>query len=211
MPSRSHRLRRFPNHSIPYMTNLIDIKRIRRAAAMERRAGAHRDHPGAAHQATAHVLELVSTLRDVEVVSAYLAIRGEIDPLPAMLALSGLGCRICVPVIEAKGQPLRFREWTQQSRLVPGTFNVMVPETGEDLVPQVMIVPLLAFDRECHRLGYGGGFYDRTIAALRERGPVYPIGFAYAAQEIEEVPIEETDIRLDAIVTEEGVIRPPQG
>lgn len=192
------------------MTSLSDIKRANREAAMARRAAAHRDHPGAARQAAARVLELVSALPDIEVVSAYLAIRGELDPHPVMLALSGLGYRICMPVIEAKGQPLSFREWTPQTRLVRGTFGVEVPETGDELVPQAMIVPLLAFDRQCHRLGYGGGFYDRTIAALREHGPVHAFGFAYAAQEIEQVPIEETDMQLDAIVTEEGVIRPPR-
>ncbi len=209
MPPRSHRLRRLPDHDLPRMTSLTETKRARRAAAMERRAAAHRNHLGAARQAAAHVLELISSLRHVEVISAYVAIRGELDPKPLMLSLCGLRYRVCVPEIVAKAQPLRFREWTPESRLVPGTFGVEIPEDGEELVPQVLIVPLLAFDRQCHRLGYGGGFYDRTIASLRERGPVHAIGFAYAAQEIEEVPVEETDMQLDAIVTEKGVIRPP--
>ena len=91
---------------------------------------------------------------------------------------------------------------------LPGTFGALVPAKGDWIVPEVLIVPLLAFDRRGYRLGYGGGYYDRTLEVLRARGPVTAIGFAFAAQEVDEVPIEATDQPLDLIVTERGIIRP---
>jgi len=115
------------------------------------------------------------------------------------------GLYIGVPVIIGKGLPLRFREWTPGCRMVEGTFKAMIPEEGAWVEPQVLIVPLLAFDARGYRLGYGGGFYDRTLEGLRAREPVLAVGFAFAAQEVPEVPIEPTDQRLNAVVTEKGV------
>jgi 5-formyltetrahydrofolate cyclo-ligase len=91
--------------------------------------------------------------------------------------------------------------------MVEGAFKALIPEGGAELVPSVLIVPLVAFDRRGFRLGYGGGFYDRTLEGLRARGPVTAIGFGFAAQEMAEVPIEPTDQRLDLIVTERSVLR----
>ncbi|WP_371286182.1 5-formyltetrahydrofolate cyclo-ligase [Albidovulum sp.] len=92
--------------------------------------------------------------------------------------------------------------------MVPGTFGALVPAEGDWIEPEVLIVPLLAFDRRGYRLGYGGGFYDRTLEALRARGPVTAIGFAFAAQEVDEVPIEATDQPLDIVVTDKGILIP---
>jgi 5-formyltetrahydrofolate cyclo-ligase len=142
------------------------------------------------------------------VASGYRRIRSEIDPEPLMLALREAGCRLCVPVIEGKGLPLRFREWRPGARMQPGPFGAQVPAEGDWLQPDLLVVPLLAFDAAGRRLGYGGGFYDRTIAGLRAAGPVRAVGFGYAGQQVEEVPADDTDERLDAIVTEAGVIRP---
>ena len=89
-----------------------------------------------------------------------------------------------------------------------GPFGARIPAQGDWLVPEVLLVPLLAFDRRGFRLGYGGGFYDRTLEGLRARGPVLAIGLAYAAQEVPVVPTDATDQRLDAILTEAGLIRP---
>lgn len=136
--------------------------------------------------------------------SGYLPIRSEIDPLPVMAGHAG---PVGVPVIDGAGLPLRFRLWHPGVALVPGPFGAMVPAEGADLVPRVLIVPLLAWDRAGFRLGYGGGFYDRTLAGLRAAGPVSAVGFAYAAQEIAQVPVDGFDQRLDAVVTEDGVIR----
>ena len=137
-------------------------------------------------------------------VAGYLPIRSEIDPRPAMLALAGLGYRVCVPVIEGRGRPLAFRAWTPGAATERGPFGVEMPVAGELVEPDVLLVPMLAFDARGHRLGYGGGFYDRTIGALRARREVQALGFAYAAQELPAVPDGETDMRLDAIVTEAG-------
>jgi 5-formyltetrahydrofolate cyclo-ligase len=89
--------------------------------------------------------------------------------------------------------------------MVEGPFGAKIPEAGADVIPEVLIVPLVAFDARGFRLGYGGGFYDRTLEGLRARGPVVAVGFAYGAQEAEALPLEPTDQRLDAIVTEAGV------
>jgi 5-formyltetrahydrofolate cyclo-ligase len=174
-----------------------------RTAGFARRKAAHAAAgPGAA----ARLVEVLDKHRG-RTLSGYCAMRTEIDPMPAMAAMAAHG-RVCVPVIEGRGRPLRFREWTPASAMVDGTFGAAVPETGDWLTPEVLIVPLVAFDRRGGRLGYGGGFYDRTLAGLRARGPVTAIGFAYAAQEAGEVPLEPADELLDLIVTERETIRP---
>ncbi|MGI3183480.1 5-formyltetrahydrofolate cyclo-ligase [Nioella aestuarii] len=142
-----------------------------------------------------------------KVIAAYMAMRTELDPTPAMTALAEVN-RICVPVIEANGQPLKFREWRPGCRMVDGPFGAQVPENGDWLEPEIVIAPLVAFDRGCNRLGYGGGFYDRTLEGLRAKRPTRAIGFAYAAQELEGLVVEPTDQLLDAVVTEAGVFRP---
>ncbi len=140
------------------------------------------------------------------VLSGYMPMRTEIDPLPAMADHTGL---VGVPVIPGKGMPLRFRAWTPEAQMIAGEFGALIPAGGDWVTPQVLIVPLLAFDRRGYRLGYGGGFYDRTLEGLRKADPsTLAIGFAFAAQEVDEVPIEPTDQRLDLIVSEAGIIRP---
>jgi 5-formyltetrahydrofolate cyclo-ligase len=191
------------------MPDLAAEKRTARAAAHALRATAA-GHPGCARRAAAHVLDAVAPLRAVRTVAGYLPIRSEIDPLPAMRALIGLGFTVAVPEVVAPGTPLAFRAWTPGVATAAGSFGVAVPVGTDRVVPDLLLVPLLAFDRRGHRLGYGGGFYDRTIAALRAGQPLTAIGLAYAAQEVPRVPDGETDSLLDAIVTENGVIRPAQ-
>jgi 5-formyltetrahydrofolate cyclo-ligase len=108
-------------------------------------------------------------------------------------------------VIIGTAMPLRFREWSPGAKMVEGAFKALIPEDGVWVEPEVLIVPLLAFDARGYRLGYGGGFYDRTLEGLRARGPVLAVGFAFSAQEVAEVPIDATDQRLDVMVTEKGV------
>jgi len=138
-----------------------------------------------------------------KILAGYMPMRTEIDPLPAMAAHDG---PVCVPVIAGAGQPLRFREWSPGCAMVAGEFGALIPAEGAWIDPDVLIVPLLAWDRRGYRLGYGGGFYDRTLQALRARGPRVAIGFAFAAQEIAEVPTDATDQRLDLMVTDLGLI-----
>ncbi len=175
-------------------------KRAAREAAFARRKAAH------AAQAEAAAAALTAHLAGTEgrVISGYLPIRTEADPRPAMERLAAANT-LCVPVIAGRGRPLMFREWRPGCRLVEGPFGVMVPEAGAWCTPDLLIVPMLAFDARLYRLGYGGGFYDRTLEALRASGPVQALGFAYAAQEAEALPLEPTDQPLDALVTERGL------
>ncbi len=134
--------------------------------------------------------------------SGYMPMRTEIDPLSAMAAHQGV---VGVPVIMAQATPLRFREWSPGCTMVEGAFKAHIPVGGAWVEPDVLIVPLLSFDARGFRLGYGGGFYDRTLQALRIRRPTIAIGFAFAAQEVAAVPTDAYDQRLDAVVTEQGV------
>lgn len=136
--------------------------------------------------------------------AGYMPMRTEIDPLAAMAAHDG---PVGVPVILGKGEPLRFREWSPGAKLIEGEFGALIPAEGAWIEPEVLIVPLVGFDARGFRLGYGGGFYDRTLEGLRLRHKTTAIGFAFSAQELREVPIEPTDQRLDMIVTEGGLRR----
>jgi 5-formyltetrahydrofolate cyclo-ligase len=177
---------------------MSDIKAFARNEAFARRAAAFAGGQGQAAELLADYLAGQAG----RVLSGYMPMRTEIDPLPAMAAHQG---PVGVPVIVGKDQPLRFREWSLGAKMVEGAFKALIPEEGAWVEPSVLIVPLLAFDARGYRLGYGGGFYDRTLEALRARGPVLAVGFAFAAQEVAEVPTDATDQRLDAIVTEKGV------
>lgn len=197
-----------PRRDRAALIGLDASKAAARAGALALRAAAAAASPGAARQAAGHLLAEVAHLRGAEVIAGYLPIRSEIDARPAMLALLGLGRRVCVPVVRGSGRPLEFLAWTPEAETVRGAFGVAVPAVGAAMEPDLLLVPMLAFDARGHRLGYGGGFYDRTIAALRARRPLVAWGLAYAAQELPAVPHGETDMRLDAIVTEAGVLRP---
>ena len=140
-------------------------------------------------------------------VSGYMPMRTEIDPLPAMAEAAAQG-PVGVPVIIAKGQPLQFARWDPGCAMVEGAFRALVPATLAWMTPQILIVPLVAFDQRGGRLGYGGGFYDRTLQGLRATGPVMAIGFAFSSQQDDDLPLEPTDQPLDLIVTEQGIITP---
>lgn len=152
-------------------------------------------------QAAEMLADFLSPHRDRPLAS-YMAMRTEIDPMAAMVAHQG---PVGLPVILGPGQALKFREWTPGCRMVEGDFKAYIPAEGAWIDPEVVIVPLVGFDARGFRLGYGGGFYDRTLAGLRARHDVLAVGFAFAAQELPEVPTDQFDQRLDAIVTEQGV------
>ena len=183
------------------MAAVID-KGAARTAAFARRKAAH--DPNAA--AAGFLSEVLAGYRGVPL-AGYMAMRTEIDPLPAMEEAAAHG-PVGVPVIIGAGQALKFRTWEPDCILVKGEFGAMIPKTGGWMTPQIVIVPLVAFDRKGGRLGYGGGFYDRTLEGLRASQPTLAIGFAYAAQEDANLPLEPTDQPLDLIVTEQGVITP---
>lgn len=139
-------------------------------------------------------------------VSFFWPIRSEIDARQVMQALADLRT-VCLPQTQGKAA-LKFLRWTPQTELAEDGFGVPVPVGSEEVVPKVLVVPMLAFDAAGHRLGYGGGHYDRTLAGLRSRGRVLAIGFAFEAQGLATpLPVEPTDQPLDILVTEARIRR----
>lgn len=187
---------------------LAASKRAARAAARRARDLAKVHSPGAPRMVSAHVLANLGPLKAITCVAGYLPIGSELDTRPLLLALHGLGVPLAVPVVTAPDTPLVFRPWTPGTATARSTFGVEEPQSGGMVVPDLLLVPLLAFDPRGHRLGYVGGFYDRTLAALRAAGPVRALGLAYAAQQVPRVPSGRHDAPLDAIVTERGVLTP---
>ncbi len=180
------------------MTDLAGLKAEARKAAFAARKEAFARGQGQA----AGILADFLAGHGEKVLAGYMPMRTEIDPLPAMAAHQG---PVGVPVILGPGQALKFREWTPGCAMEEGAFKAFIPVEGAWVEPEVVIVPLVAFDGRGYRLGYGGGFYDRTLEGLRLKRPTIAVGFAFDAQEMNEVPIEETDQKLDFIVTESGV------
>jgi len=182
-------------------TDLTEIKAAARKAAFARRKTAFDGRqPGVAGRLS----EVLAGHRGVPM-SGYMPIRTEIDPLPAMAEAAAYG-PVGVPVIQAAGQALRFSRWTPEGALKDGPFGAMVPEIDDYFDPEILIVPLVAFDTKGGRLGYGGGFYDRTLEGLRAKRPTLAIGFAFDAQEAEDLPLEPTDQPLDMVITESRVL-----
>ena len=141
------------------------------------------------------------------VVAGFMPMRSEIDPLPLLHRFAAAGAALALPVVVERGRRLVMRSYSFGAPLVSGVWCIRQPPAdAPEVVPDVLIVPLLAFDRRGHRLGYGVGYYDMTIAALRARKPVLAVGIAFAAQEVAEVPVAPHDARLDLVLTEREVI-----
>lgn len=144
--------------------------------------------------------------RAAKIVAGYVSIGDEADVMPLLGQLAGLGAGLALPAVAQPDTALEFRRWQPEDALEPGPFSTLHPgDAAERAVPDLLLVPLLAFDRKGGRLGYGGGYYDRTLAVLRERGPVIAVGIGYAAQKRDALPIEAHDQPLDWIVTEQDV------
>jgi 5-formyltetrahydrofolate cyclo-ligase len=140
-------------------------------------------------------------------VSGYSPLKSEISPLPLMRRCADAGAALALPVVVGRGKPLIMRAWSFGAPLGSGVWGIREPTADAPQVfADILIVPLLAFDRTGHRIGYGAGYYDMTIAALRTRKPVVAIGIAFAAQEIDAVPATPRDARLDLVLTERGAI-----
>ena len=136
-------------------------------------------------------------------ISGYWPIRSEIDIRPLLLSLHSIGHTVCLPTIEAPGAPLKFREWSPGDALQRGPFNTLEPcKLQPQIKPKVVIIPLLAFDARGNRLGYGGGYYDRTLSSLNE-SEVIKVGVGYEAQLLDSIPVCQNDVALDWIITEE--------
>ena len=183
------------------MNDLAQIKVAARKAGFARRKVAFGEQSGGA---AGHLSALLAGYRGVPM-SGYMPIRTEIDPLPSMAKISFYG-KVGVPVIQGANEPLLFAAWTPRIEMIEGQFGAKVPLSKNFFTPELLIVPLVAFDRKGGRVGYGGGFYDRTLEKLKMDKPVLAVGFAYSCQEIERVPLEKTDQRLDFVVTEKDVL-----
>ena len=137
------------------------------------------------------------------VVSGYSPIRSELDPAPLMRKLAERGARLALPAVMARGKSLVFRAWSPGDRLTLGPLGILEPSPAmAELIPDVMLVPCAAFDRLGHRIGYGAGHYDFTLAHLRRVKPITTVGVAFAAQEIKAVPALAHDVALDYVLTE---------
>ncbi len=178
--------------------NLIAAKRATRERSLALRVGLD---PALGHRLAVHVLrDCLPPLGAA--VAGFWPIDREIDIRPLLHALHARGHAMVLPATPQRGEALSFRLWHPDSELIRERFGTMRP-TGEERRPDFLLVPLLAFDRTGHRLGYGGGYYDRTLAGLPG---AFKLGCAYAAQEVARVPAGPRDVRLDAVATEDGVL-----
>jgi 5-formyltetrahydrofolate cyclo-ligase len=180
-------------------------------AIMRRELTARRDAlPAAERQQAAETIAsrpFPVTIPPGAIVSGFMPLKSEINPLPLMRRLAEAGARLALPVVAGKGQPLIMRAWSFGAPLASGVWGIREPMPDAPAVdPDILIVPLLAFDRRGHRLGYGAGYYDMTLTALRAKKPVVAAGIAYAAQEVDTVPITPRDARLDLVLTENEAI-----
>jgi 5-formyltetrahydrofolate cyclo-ligase len=142
------------------------------------------------------------------IVSGFMPLKSEINPLPLMRALAEAGAKLALPVVAGKGKPLTMRAFTFGDVLASGVWGIREPKPeAPEVFPDILLVPLLAFDRSGHRIGYGAGYYDMTITALRARKSVAAVGIAFAAQEVAQVPSTPRDARLDLVLTEREVIQ----
>jgi 5-formyltetrahydrofolate cyclo-ligase len=141
------------------------------------------------------------------IVSGFMPLKSEINPLPLMKTLAAAGAQLALPAIAGRGKPLTMRAYAFGDEFARGQWGIREPKPERpEVFPDVLIVPLACFDRAGHRIGYGAGYYDMTIRRLRDMKKVVAIGIAFAAQEIAKVPATERDERLDLVLTETDVI-----
>jgi 5-formyltetrahydrofolate cyclo-ligase len=191
---------------MPGPTAIDDLKATLRREALARREALPADVRAAAAQTiAARPFPLAVPPRAI--ISGFMPMKSEINPLPLMRALADTGAALALPAVAGKGKPLIMRAYAFGEPLSSGVWGIREPKPDARQVdPDILLVPLLAFDRRGHRIGYGAGYYDMTIAALRARKTIVAVGIAFAAQEIAEVPTSPRDARLDLVLTEREVI-----
>lgn len=192
---------------MPSDAAVIEAKRAQRVASRTAQRAAHEVAGRGAGERLRENFRAIAISADVAV-SGYWPMEGELDPRLLMADLAARGHALGLPVVQGRGKPLLFRAWRRGDALVPGSLGIPAPgPEAAPLVPGLLLVPLLAFDREGFRLGHGAGYYDMTLAGLRAAGPVLAVGIAYAGQEVARVPREAHDQPLDWVVTESEAIR----
>ena len=189
--------------------SISELKADLRRAALERRDAMAPEARAAAAEAVA-ARPLPVAFKAGAIVSGYSPIRGEINPVPLLRRFVEAGASLALPAIDGRGKPLIMRAWTFGAPLARGQWGIREPPPeAPEVHPDIMIVPLAAFDRRGFRIGYGAGYYDLTLNALRANKPVVAIGLAYALQEIAAVPTHAHDARLDLVLTEHEAIDCP--
>lgn len=192
----------------PDMTACADIKRWR-TNERERLIAGRLAVPAEVRIAAGEVIaaRVLAEIGDVEgrIVSAYWPFRGEPDLRPLMEEIAGLGGRTALPVVVEKGWPLEFHLWQAGQSLSRGVWGIPVPAEKRPCVPDVVIAPVVGYDDACYRLGYGGGFFDRTLAAMQARPKV--IGVGYSMAKLSTIHPQKHDIPMDLVVTEAGMAR----
>ena len=184
--------------------DIAEVKRKARTAASKRRAEAHELLKNTAGLAMAERGLPAGLDLAAGIVSGFIPYKSEITTVPMLNRLHRDGWQTCLPIVIAQEEPLVFRAWAPGDPLVPGAWDIPVPvDSAPEVLPDVLLVPMLAFDRKGFRLGYGGGFYDRTLEKLRELKTVVAIGVAYHAQMVDEVPVGIHDAPLDYVMTEQ--------
>jgi 5-formyltetrahydrofolate cyclo-ligase len=180
--------------------------RARKTAKAARNA-AHAALPDAGRRLVEHFPDEIWPAVNA-VVAGYRPIHDEIDPTPLVETFHCEQARLALPCVTGAGEPLIFRSWAPGQTLAPGAFKVDEPEaSAPEVRPQLILAPMLGFDHRGRRLGYGAGFYDRTIRRLRDAGPVTVVGLAFSAQRLSETPTDRYDMPVDWVVTESGALR----
>lgn len=183
--------------------SLLDDKRILRGTMIGWRGGLSEEERRTAAMGLLEVWRYEQPVETPAVVSGFWPMAEELDIRPLMMELANQGCQLALPVVVAKKQPLVFRAWRPGDPLETGVFGTLHPLPKREVVePDALIVPLLAVDEEGWRLGYGGGFYDRTLEALRSRKRIAAIGVGFNEQIVPEVPHDQNDQRLDWLLTD---------
>ena len=177
-----------------------------RATAQSRRDALPADERKTAAEAIA-ARKIPLAIATSTIISGFMPLKSEINPLPLMQKLTEAGARLALPTIAGRGKPLIMRAWEFGAPLDRGQWGIREPKSeAPEVDPDILLVPLLAFDRAGHRIGYGAGYYDMTIAALRVQKPVITVGLAFAAQEVPRVPTTPRDEPLDFVLTEKEMI-----
>ncbi|CAN5735663.1 hypothetical protein BH10PSE6_BH10PSE6_46890 [soil metagenome] len=182
---------------------LIDDKRALRRAMLARRGALDAEERRRAADGLAEMWRLERPFGTPAIVSGFWPMAEELDIRPLMTELIGQGCQLALPVVVAKKQPLIFRAWRPGDALEAGVFGTLHPSPQSEVVePDALIVPLLAVDEEGWRLGYGGGFYDRTLGGLRAKKSITAVGVGFNMQIVPDVPHGPDDQRLDWLLTD---------
>ncbi|WP_138379059.1 5-formyltetrahydrofolate cyclo-ligase [Luteithermobacter gelatinilyticus] len=181
---------------------------LRKKLLEERRYLSQTQGVAAARDVAARLL-LLPEMKNVEFVAGYAPLNSELDCLVALKVLHAAYYRVALPVVVRKDSPLMFREWDFERPLINGPYQTRHPdENYHEVIPDMMLVPLLAFDKVGHRLGYGGGYYDRTLAAYRAQRPAFlAVGLAFEGQRHDELFRDAHDEPLDMVITEKNVYR----